>query len=200
MTPIIEARGCHGAFNLSFKLNFTSPSTAGSDGGSSLLDRCLSYVELAFLRLENAVGAKNGIAPLGSDGQIDVSFLAHAAEVALTPSTLHVTGTAAANTAVTVTLPAVPGKSHFITSIQLVRVATGAVAGTAVLIHTSTNLPGNPAWSVGNAIAAGQDLLDLDYRPTTPLRSLAPGVATTIVMPAAGLLAINRANVTYYVA
>ena len=116
------------------------------------------------------------------------------------PSTLHVTVTAAANTAVTVTLPA-PGAGlfHYITNIHLMRNATAVLLGSATLIHTSTNLPGNPAWSVGNVMAAGGTQLDLDYSPTTPLKSFAANVATTIVMPAAGLAVLNRANVSYYV-
>lgn len=116
------------------------------------------------------------------------------------PSTLHVTVTAAANTIATATLPA-PGVGlfHYITNINLMRNATAALAGTATLIHTSTNLPGTPAWSVGNAMIAGGTQLDLDYRPTTPLKSLVANTATTVVMPAAGAAVLNRINVSYYV-
>lgn len=116
------------------------------------------------------------------------------------PSNLHITATAAANVAATATLPA-PGVGlfHYITNINLMRNATGALAGTATLIHTSTNLPGNPAWSVGNAMAAGGTQLDLDYTPTTPLKSLVSNTVTTIVMPAPGLAVLNRINVSYYV-
>jgi hypothetical protein len=116
------------------------------------------------------------------------------------PSTLHVTATAAANTIATATLPAAgAGLFHYITNINLMRNATAALAGTATLIHTSTNLPGNPAWSVGNAMAAGGTQLDLDYTPATPLKSSVANTATTIVMPAAGAAVLNRINVSYYV-
>jgi len=116
------------------------------------------------------------------------------------PSTLHVTATAAANTIATATLPAAgAGLFHYITNINLMRNATAALAGTATLIHTSTNLPGNPAWSVGNAMAAGGTQLDLDYSPTTPLKSSVANTATTVVMPAAGAAVLNRLNVSYYV-
>lgn len=115
------------------------------------------------------------------------------------PSTLHITATAAANTIATATLPApAAGLFHYITNIHLMRNATAALAGTATLIHTSTNLPGSPAWSVGNAMVAGGTQLDLDYSPTTPLKSLLAATATTIVMPAAGLAVLNRINVSYY--
>lgn len=116
------------------------------------------------------------------------------------PSILHVTATAAANTAATATLPAAgAGLFHYITHIHLMRNATAVLAGTATLIHTSTNLPGSPAWSVGNAMAAGGTQLDLEYTPTTPLKSLLANTATTVVMAAGGLAVLNRVNVSYYV-
>jgi hypothetical protein len=118
----------------------------------------------------------------------------------LFPSILHVTATAAANTIATATLPAAGvGMFHYITNINLMRNATAALVGTATLIHTSTNLPGSPAWSVGNAMAIGGTQLDLDYTPTTPLKSLVANTATTVVMPAAGAAVLNRINVSYYV-
>jgi hypothetical protein len=116
------------------------------------------------------------------------------------PATLHVTATAAANTAATATLPAAGvGLFHYITHISLMRNATAALVGSATLIHTSTNLPGTPAWSVGNAMAAGGTQVDLDYAPASPLKSLVANTATTIVMAAGGAAVLNRVNVSYYV-
>lgn len=116
------------------------------------------------------------------------------------PSTLHVTATAAANTIATATLPAAGvGLFHYITNINLMRNATAILAGGATLIHTSTNLPGSPAWSVGNVMVAGGTQTDLAYTPTTPLKSLVANTATTIVMPAAGAAVLNRINVSYYI-
>ena len=116
------------------------------------------------------------------------------------PSNLHVTATAAANTAVTATLPAAGiGLFHYITDIHLTRNATAALAGGATLVHTSVNLPGTPAWSVGNAMAAGGSSLDLAYSPATPLKSLVANTNTTITMPAAGAAVLNHINVSYYV-
>lgn len=139
-----------------------------------------------------------------TSGALTVALRATASDYAiysrLVPSTLHVTATAAANTAATATLPAAgAGLFHYITNIQLWRNATAALAGTATLIHTSTNLPGNPAWSVGNAMAAGGTQCDLNYTPTTPLKSLVANTATTVVMAAGGLAVLNRVNVSYYV-
>lgn len=118
----------------------------------------------------------------------------------LIPATLHVTATAAANTLATASLPAAgAGMFHYITNIYCTRNATAALVGTATLIITSTNLPGTPAWSNGNAMAAGGSQLDLNYSPATPLKSLLANTATTIVMPAAGAAVLNRVNVSYYV-
>lgn len=117
------------------------------------------------------------------------------------PSTLHVTVTAAVNTAATITLPAAGvGLFHYITNIHLARVCAAAiVGGSAAQVITSTNLPGSPAWSRGDAMAAGQSIVDVEYSPTTALKSLVANTATTIVMPTPGLTALNRGNCSYYV-
>lgn len=116
------------------------------------------------------------------------------------PATLHITVTAAANTAATATLPAAgAGLFHYITSIQMYRNATAALVGSATLIHTSTNLPGNPAWSVGNAMIIGGTQQDLVYEPANPLKSSVANTATTLVMAAGGAAVLNRINVSYYV-
>jgi hypothetical protein len=137
-----------------------------------------------------------------TSGNIVVALRGSAADeiinVCLLPSNLHVTATAATNTAATATLPAVAGLFHYITHINIVRNATAALAGTATLIHTSTNLPGTPAWSVGNAMVAGGTQEDVNYTPTTPLKSSVAGTATTVVAAAAGLAVLGRVNVSYY--
>jgi hypothetical protein len=116
------------------------------------------------------------------------------------PSNFHVTATAAANTAATATLPAAGvGLFHYITHIDITRNATAALAGTATLIHTTTNLPGSPAWSVGNAMAAGGTEKDVVYEPSTPLKSSVANTATTVVAAAAGAAVLCRVNVSYYV-
>lgn len=116
------------------------------------------------------------------------------------PAVLHVTATAAANTAATATLPAAGvGMFHYITSIEITRNATAALAGTATLIHTSTNLPGSPAWSVGNAMNAGGTQFDVAYQPAAPLKSSVANTNTTIVAAAAGAAVLCRVNVSYYI-
>ena len=111
--------------------------------------------------------------------------------------TLAVTATAAANTAVTLTIPAVAGEVHFIKSIQITRVATAALAGTAALQITTTNL-GGLAWTVGNAMSAGGTQNDIVLTPSLPLQSDAVNTASTIVCPAPGAAVIWSLNVTYY--
>jgi hypothetical protein len=116
------------------------------------------------------------------------------------PATLHVTVTAAAAAAATITLPAAgAGMFHYITYLECKRNATAALAGTATLIVTSTNLPGTPAWSNGNAMVAGGDHVDVFINGSNPLKSLVANTATTIVMPAAGAAVLNRGNCSYYV-
>lgn len=117
-------------------------------------------------------------------------------------ATLHVTATAAVNTALTTTLPA-PGAGlfHYITSIQVVKLYSviGVAAGAGVII-TSTNLPGNPAWTTEQlASAAGTATKVLDYQPTTPLKSSVANTATTIVCPQQ-LQTIWRVNISYFTA
>jgi hypothetical protein len=115
------------------------------------------------------------------------------------PSTAA-TVTAAANTAATLTLTA-PGAGlyHYITSLHISRNATAALAGTATLVITTTNLPGSLAWSVGNAMAAGGTQIDIQMNFSSPLKSSVANTATTIVMPAPGAAVLWRCTATYYV-
>lgn len=164
---------------------------------TTTVDIRLSYIVSGYRRVRTRVSAY-------TSGNITVSARASTAQYYVyarpVASTLHVTATAAANTLTTATLPAAgQGLHHYITSIDLTRNATAALAGTATIIHTTTNLPGSPAWSVGNAMAAGGTQIDVQYRPTTPLKSLTANTATTVVMPAAGIAVLNRINVSYYV-
>jgi len=115
------------------------------------------------------------------------------------PATLAVTATGAAAAGVTLTIPAATGLYHYITSIEITRNATAALAGTATLVITTTNLPGSLAWSVGNAMAAGGTQIDVNKDYTSPIKSSVAGAASTIVMPVPGAAVLWRANVCYYV-
>jgi hypothetical protein len=111
-----------------------------------------------------------------------------------------ISATAAAATAVTLTIPApAAGLFNYITSIDITRNATAALAGTATLVITTTNLPGTLAWSVGNAMAAGGTAIDVNKDYTQPLKSTTAATATTIVAPAPGAAVLWRLNANYYV-
>jgi len=115
-------------------------------------------------------------------------------------STLTISSTAAANTGLTVTLPSAgAGLFHYITGIEITRNATAALAGTATLVITTTNLAGSRAWSVGNAMVAGGTQVDVNITRTAPIKSSVANTATTIVMPVPGAAVLWRCNVDYFV-
>lgn len=114
------------------------------------------------------------------------------------PSTLSVQIDGAANATTTITIPAVAGCFHYITHISWMRHCTAALVGTGAFNITSTNLPGALKWRVGNAIAVGQHMRDVEFSPTTPLKSSVVGTATTIVAAAAGAAVITSGLCTYY--
>ncbi len=115
-------------------------------------------------------------------------------------ATLWVTATGAANAAVTATLPA-PGVGlfHYITSIRVSKLyAVVGVANAAGVVITSSNLPGNPAWTTEQAAGAlGTCPKVVDEVCGLPIKSLAANVATTINCPAQ-TQTVWRVNVTYY--
>lgn len=106
----------------------------------------------------------------------------------------------AANTGGTLTLPAGgAGNFHYIVSIQIRRHATAALAGTATLSITTTNL-GGLAWRVGNLMSAGGTQRDVEMDIHNPLRSAAANTASTIVVPAPGAAVLWDVLCLYYVA
>lgn len=113
-------------------------------------------------------------------------------------SNLAVTGTAAANTGFTVTLPAAPNSFHCMTSITIDRAATAALAGGALLQVTTTNIPGSLSWTVADTFGAAGTVHDLELELSHALKSSVAGTATTLVFPAPGAAVSWRANVTYY--
>ena len=139
-----------------------------------------------------------------TSGSIVVAMRATRADFAIyskpLPSTLAVTVTAAANTGATLTLPAAgAGLYHYITSLHISRNATAALAGTATLVITTTNLPGSLAFSTGNAMLAGGIQVDYQMNFSNPLKSSVANTNTTIVMPVPGAAVLWRAVATYYV-
>lgn len=121
--------------------------------------------------------------------------------VPIKPSVLAVAINPAANTAGTITLPAVASQFHYITHITIKRQATAALAGTAVLAITTTNLPtGGTLTRVGNAMVAGGTQSDLDAEYNSPIKSSVVNTASTVVFPAPGAAVTWSAIVHYYTA
>jgi len=119
----------------------------------------------------------------------------------LTPSTLCVTATAAANAAATCSLPS-GGASTFqyITYIHMSKNATAALTGSATLVTTQANMPGSMVWSYGNLMVAGGFVQIVDVSFASPVRAAAAATTTSITMPAAGAAVLNRCNVCYFIA
>jgi hypothetical protein len=116
------------------------------------------------------------------------------------PSMLAIQVQGAANAIATITLPAAgAGLFHYITSISWYRHCTAALAGTGAFAITSTNLPTGFGWRIGNAIAIGQNLIDVDFQPSFPLKSSVANTNTTIVAAAAGAAVLTTGLCTYYV-
>jgi len=103
----------------------------------------------------------------------------------LRASTLAATVTAAAGTAVTLTLPAVAARFHYITALDIVLYSAAARTGSATPnIVTTTNLPGTVSFTFSTAGAIGATDIQSLVR-VTPLKSAVLNTATTIVAPIA---------------
>jgi hypothetical protein len=115
------------------------------------------------------------------------------------PSQLSVQVDGAANANAVLTLPA-PGAGmfHYITSISWYRHCTAALVGTGAFSITSTNL-GALRWRIGNAIAVGENKIDVSFVPGTPLKSAVANTASTITASAAGAAVLTTGYCTYYV-
>lgn len=119
-------------------------------------------------------------------------------------SNLIATTISGANATVTLTIAAAgAGLFHYITSLEIINVnpTAAAIVGSAVTLgYTSTNIPGSPAWTAGNALAAGVE--KVVERITYPggVKTTTANTATTIVAPAIGAGGLCRIIATYYIA
>jgi len=112
---------------------------------------------------------------------------------------LSISAVSAANTIVTLTIPAGTGNVfHQLLSVTVDTGCTAAIVGTAVLTVTTTNMPGSLAWSFGDACAIGSTNHQVGFYPgpVGPISSVA-ATATTIVCPATGATGICRITATY---
>jgi len=110
---------------------------------------------------------------------------------------LSAKGTAGSALTVTIPAPAYDGAYINITGIEIWRSSNAAVTGNAILDITTTNLPGPLEWLVGNAIAAGQTIKDVDLILPIPFRSSNVGQQATIVLPAPGTGVQWSVNIYY---
>ena len=144
-----------------------------------------------------------GVLSTGANTVGNVGVVAGTAAVGhlneLRASTLAVTATGVSAAAVTLTLPAVAGVFHYITSLEIRLYSTAARTGAAApIVVTSTNLPGALAWTFDTAGAIGSSVV-YQMLLTTPAKSTTVNTATTIVAPIA-TSGIWRINATYFTA
>lgn len=108
-----------------------------------------------------------------------------------------------ANATVTLTIAAAgAGLFHYIKSVEIVNVnpTAAAIAGSAVtLSYTTTNIPGSPAWTAGNALATGAEKVVERIAYGGGIKTTAANTATTVVAPAIGAGGLVRILVTYYI-
>lgn len=138
-----------------------------------------------------------------TDGQVGLWQADNAGRIKTNPvgSDLVQTGTAASGAGVTLTLPAVASKFHYITQIVIQRFAAAALtAAAAPIVTTTTNLPGPLAFSSpADAAAQGVVSEQVIQLPGSGLKSSVVNTNTTIVLPATPNV-IWRATAYYYAA
>ena len=141
------------------------------------------------------------IATAWTSGTASIVYFASSTPVdlkVLLPATrLAVTTTAAAGVAATLTIPALAGQFHYITSLKMLLYSAAARTGAAApIIITTTNINGALAFTFDTAGAIGTNVIQ-EAVVSMPLRSSALNTATTIVAPAV-VGGIWRITATYF--
>jgi hypothetical protein len=107
-----------------------------------------------------------------------------------------VSATSSAGSAVTLTI-ASPGSGYtYLTGISISRISASAVTGNAILTITTSNL-NSLSFLVGNYIAAGTSIQDVNITYTVPLKSQ-NATSVQFTLPAAGTGVIWQATAYYY--
>jgi len=103
------------------------------------------------------------------------------------------------NSTATITVPT--GQYAYITGVSMDTCADGT-GGTALtnLNYTSTNIQSTPSWSVSFAGTANTCATPIREFYATPLKSLVPGTAVTVVSPTVGTHNQSTIRVYYYLA
>ncbi len=116
------------------------------------------------------------------------------------PVTNLITGTAAAGSGVTLTLPA-PGANRFIhiTRVRITKFAAALlVAAAAPVTMTTTNIPSTPTFDFSAREEAQGTMQTLDIQFANPMRSTTANTAVTFVCPATKNV-IWRGEAEYYI-
>lgn len=184
-------------------VNIAAAQTVGLVAGAAVVGALVANQSVNATQINGvALAVGSGVSGTGVPRVVLATDVIQPAVSEIRAATLHVTATAAVNTAATASLPApAAGLFHYITSIQVVKLynVLGVAAGAGVVI-TSTNLPGTPAWTTEQAAGAvGTAPMVINYQPTTPLKAALAATISTIACPAQ-LQTIWRINVSYFVA
>ena len=150
-----------------------------------------------FRKISASLLALLGFGIAGAQAQNAPTFVQQSGSH-LDAAILSQASTAAVNTALTVTLPAVSGQYHYITALTLGLCQDTTASTTLQIAVTTTNLNG---WltQIGQPSSAGR----CDYFPYTypnGLKSSAPGTATVITVAQPGAHGAPIVNVNYFVA
>lgn len=94
-----------------------------------------------------------------------------------------IAGGIATNAQVTATVAAVANQYFYVTSIFVQNCEDATGAAIPLVSWTTTNLPGNPVIVANAASAASTCSAPTQMSFTTPLKSLVPGTAVTLVSP-----------------
>jgi len=108
------------------------------------------------------------------------------------------TSTGAAGDADTLTVTIAPTEKIAVTGLQIYRAVAGQEAAGAVLVISTTGLPTSLTWTVGNLVAAGTTVKDVDMTFDVPLISSAAGTDVTIVCPNPGTTPIWNTRIFFY--
>lgn len=91
-------------------------------------------------------------------------------------------GGIATNAQVTATVAAVANQYFYVSSIEVQNCQNATGAAIPLVNWTTTNLPGNPTITA-DAASSASTCTQTDLKFSTPLKSLVPGTAVTLVSP-----------------
>jgi hypothetical protein len=145
----------------------------------------------------------NSTPPTLSNGQTAPLQIASNGALLVTTAPLpgaSVSVTSSAGSSATLTIPGSSmynSRYIYITGLSISRISASSVTGNAILTITTSNL-NDLSFLVGNYIAAGTSIKDVDNIYSVPLRSQNTYGSVSFSLPAAGTGVIWQATVYYY--